>query len=80
MEMVYYWEMEVVSSKWWKVGRQMIVDFTVAIYSDLLIRLEQHGYCFQRIEDYIRSPKDKAIMLRHDVDLRNYAALRLARD
>lgn len=54
-------------------------DFTIDIYSKLLIRLKQEGYNFQRIEDFITQPLERVVMLRHDVDLRNYAALRLAK-
>lgn len=54
-------------------------DFTIEMYSELLIRLKQKNYIFQRIEDFITQPLERVVMLRHDVDLRNYAALRLAK-
>lgn len=54
-------------------------DFTIKIYTDLLINLRKQGYSFQRVEDYMNGPSDKVVILRHDVDLRNYAALRLAK-
>ena len=54
-------------------------DFTIRMYTELLINLRREGYDFQRVEDYIKNPLDRVVMLRHDVDLRNYAALRLAK-
>lgn len=54
-------------------------DFTIQVYRELLQQLKQQGYSFQRVEDYIKNPLDRVVMLRHDVDLRNYAALRLAK-
>jgi len=37
------------------------------------------SYKFQRVEDFFQFPQQQSVMLRHDVDLRNYAALRLAK-
>jgi hypothetical protein len=54
-------------------------DFTIDAYSELLRSLSHQGYSFQRIEDFMQNPLDKVVMLRHDVDLRNYSALRLAK-
>jgi len=54
-------------------------DFTIDIYIELLKSLRRQGYSFQRVEDFMQNPLHKAVMLRHDVDLRNYAALRLAK-
>jgi len=54
-------------------------DFSLNKYSELLIQLRKQGYAFQRVEDFTQQPLNKVVMLRHDVDLRNYAALRLAR-
>lgn len=54
-------------------------DFTISIYTELLERLRYRGYTFKSIEDFTDSPVGKVVMLRHDVDLRNYAALRLAK-
>jgi len=54
-------------------------DFSLNKYSELLIQLRKQGYAFQRVEDFTQQPLNKAVVLRHDVDLRNYAALRLAR-
>lgn len=55
------------------------LDFSTEIYSRLLICLREQGYKFQRMEDYLTSPLPKVVILRHDVDLRKYAALRLAK-
>jgi glycopeptide antibiotics resistance protein len=54
-------------------------DFTLQTYSLLLRSLSRAGYSFQRVEDYMQKPVDRVVVLRHDVDLRNYAALRLAK-
>jgi len=54
-------------------------DFSLNIYSELLIQIRKQGYAFQRVEDFARQPLDKVVVLRHDVDLRSYAALRLAK-
>jgi|LSQX01.3.fsa_nt_gb hypothetical protein len=54
-------------------------DFTLKVYENLLDALTGAGYSFQRVEDYMQEPLEKVVMLRHDVDLRSYAALRLAK-
>lgn len=56
-----------------------MLDFTLDIYAEFLNNLRHQGYSFQRIEDYMQNQLRRAVMLRHDVDLRNYAALRLAK-
>jgi len=54
-------------------------DFTVEIYRQLLSTLRKADYGFQRVEDFIQKPVDRVVVLRHDVDLRNWAAIRLAK-
>jgi len=56
-----------------------VLDFTLKQYNLFLKALKRAGYSFQRVEDYVKHPLSKAVMLRHDVDLRNYAAMRLAK-
>jgi len=53
-------------------------DFTTGMYVQLLDALKAGGYQFQRLSDFLEDPKNRVIILRHDVDLRNWAALRLA--
>ncbi len=54
-------------------------DFTVHQYAELLITLGKRGYGFQRVEDCFLNSQHSSVILRHDVDLRSYAALRLAK-
>ncbi|MBI4649232.1 MAG: hypothetical protein HY738_22210 [Bacteroidia bacterium] len=44
------------------------MDFTIKIYITLLESLQSHGFFFQTFENFIKSPKNKVIILRHDVD------------
>lgn len=45
------------------------MDFTVTQYQKLLQSLIQQDYQFQTFEDFLRNPQERAIILRHDVDL-----------
>ena len=54
------------------------MDFTIKIYTRLLGVLRVRGYFFQTVEGFIKVPKDKTIILRHDVDLIPENALRMA--
>tara|TARA_R110002073_G_scaffold72537_1_gene177528 strand:- start:535399 stop:536160 length:762 start_codon:yes stop_codon:yes gene_type:complete len=45
------------------------MDFTVKKYRQLLSALIGQGYQFQTFNEFIVSPKEKSIILRHDVDL-----------
>lgn len=53
-------------------------DFTINIYNTLLSVLSEQGYAFQTFSGFIKSPAEKAIMLRHDVDARKENSLRFA--
>jgi len=55
-------------------------DFTLKTYKKLLTKLIQAGYGFITFEGYIQSPdkKEKAIILRHDVDKKPLQSLRTA--
>lgn len=46
------------------------MDFTVQKYQSLLHSMKNAGYEFQTYKDFILQPKDKVIILRHDVDLK----------
>ena len=46
----------------------MIIDFNIRTYKLLLAALQSQGSVFQTFAEFIREPKIKAIILRHDVD------------
>lgn len=54
-------------------------DFTLGIYRQLLDALKGAGYRFQTFEQFLQTPSDRAIMLRHDVDDRKLHSLEFAR-
>ena len=54
-------------------------DFSVSIYKKLLKSLISNEYQFQTFNDFLQSPKERAIMLRHDVDLLPKNSLLFAR-
>ena len=43
-------------------------DFTLQTYSLLLDALIKAGYDFQTFRDYMLNPKQRVVILRHDVD------------
>lgn len=54
------------------------MDFTIKRYIKLLDYLMCNGYSFQTFDDFLNTPKQKSIVLRHDVDLLPYNSLRFA--
>ncbi|GAH85430.1 unnamed protein product [marine sediment metagenome] len=44
-------------------------DFTLTTYNKLLQELLSNGYLSQTLQDFIQQPKNKTVILRHDVDL-----------
>jgi hypothetical protein len=44
------------------------MDFTINTYKNLLESLQKQGYSFQSFAQFIERPKEKSIVLRHDVD------------
>ncbi|QQS49737.1 MAG: hypothetical protein IPM71_08895 [Bacteroidota bacterium] len=44
-------------------------DFTLKTYKDLLYALQAQGYAFQPYAEFLKTPQNNAIILRHDVDL-----------
>ncbi len=54
------------------------MDFTVKKYNELLVALKGAGYSFQTFEDYLKNPKEKVVILRHDVDLLPENSLKFA--
>jgi len=45
------------------------MDFTIKIYKELLQSLIDQNYSFQTFDEFLKLPKDRSIVLRHDVDL-----------
>lgn len=54
------------------------MDFTLKKYKAFVAALKDAGYSFQTFEEFITSPKDKSVVLRHDVDLKAINSLRTA--
>ncbi len=54
-------------------------DFTVSIYKELIGSLIDGGYSFQVYHDFVNQPKEKTILLRHDVDARKEHSLQFAK-
>jgi len=55
------------------------MDFTYIIYKKLLEALSEAGYDFQTFEQFLESPKEKVVLLRHDVDNRKLHSLEFAK-
>lgn len=55
-----------------------MMDFTLDAYTELVLMLRKHGYSFQSVRTFTQTPLTRVVILRHDVDLRSYAALRMA--
>jgi len=53
-------------------------DFTISRYIALLQILQKQNFSFQPFSEFIENPKEKAVMLRHDVDLLPYNSLKTA--
>lgn len=55
------------------------MDFTLSGYKKLISTLQSQGFLFQNFEEYIQNPKEKVVILRHDVDRKPGNALRMAK-
>ena len=55
------------------------MDFTLKKYNELLDSLIKKKYNFQTFSGYLKSPKEKSIILRHDVDALPENSLNFAR-
>ncbi len=55
------------------------MDFSINQYKRLLKKLNSKNYEFQTFLEFIKAPKEKAIILRHDVDLLPLNSLRFAK-
>ncbi len=54
-------------------------DFTVKVYHQLLHSLLNQGYTFQPYAEFVKTPAQKIILLRHDVDDKKHNALAFAK-
>lgn len=43
-------------------------DFTLSKYDEIIKTVASTSYCVQNVRDYLISPSDKCLILRHDVD------------
>lgn len=57
----------------------MDADFTITAYKQLLTALKKAGFSFQIYYEFINHPKEKVILLRHDVDARKEYTLQFAK-
>lgn len=55
------------------------MDFTVKKYTELLQALIKQNYNFQTFDEFLSTPKNKTIVLRHDVDLMPENSLQFAK-
>ncbi len=55
------------------------MDFTLTIYQDLLSTLQDRGYTYQTLAQFMTNPLEKVVILRHDVDRLPGNALKMAR-
>jgi len=54
------------------------MDFSLKTYNILLTTLQSQGFSFQTLEDFMFQPKEKVVIMRHDVDRKPYNALKMA--
>ena len=54
------------------------MDFTPKTYHTLLAALQNQGYAFQPLVDFLQHPAPQSVILRHDVEARYPNALRFA--
>ena len=57
----------------------MGVDFTISKYIELIEVLKLNGFEFQTVHEFLSSPLNNTIMLRHDVDLKPKNSLKFAK-
>jgi hypothetical protein len=55
------------------------MDFTIDTYKQIIQTLIKKEYSFQTYAEFIQNPEEKAIILRHDVDLLPLNSLRFAK-
>jgi hypothetical protein len=54
-------------------------DFTFQKFIEILDCFQDNGYSFQSLEDYLKAPDEKVVILRHDVDRSPLNSLNTAR-
>ena len=54
-------------------------DFTLEIYEKLLTSLKKSQFEFQTFEEFLKAPKKRVVVLRHDVDDKKYNSLEFAK-
>jgi hypothetical protein len=54
------------------------MDFSIIIYRKLLLAIQNQGFLFQTFNEFLIKPANKAIVLRHDVDILPQNSLRFA--
>jgi len=54
------------------------MDFTLKKYKQLLSSIKDNNYEFQTFEEFIQSPKEKVVVLRHDSDIWTWTDLAMA--
>lgn len=54
-------------------------DFSYQMYLLLIKTLKEAGYQFQTLADFMEDPRERSVILRHDIDITAVPALRLAR-
>jgi len=55
------------------------MDFTLKKYKQLISTLKSKDYTFQTFEEFLRSPVERSVILRHDVDLLPHNSLKFAK-
>lgn len=50
-------------------------DFTLRTFADLLSALKNQAYQFQTFSEFLKNPRDKVALLRHDIDLQKQQAV-----
>lgn len=56
-----------------------LVDFSLRSYAETLRAYRDHGYAVSSFEDFLGMPREKHLILRHDIDNSIEQALRVAR-
>ena len=55
------------------------MDFTLSSYKQLISTVQAQSFFFQTFEEFIQNPKEKVLILRHDVDRLPGNSLKMAR-
>ena len=55
------------------------MDFTIDQYQKLITTIQSEGFAFQTFDEFLKSPGEKVVILRHDVDLLPNNSLKFAK-